>query len=342
MVLLSCNRRTALGLGTVATAGAVLGLQSAAAATDPDGLQGSPVVESTPQEAAKVVGQVYQREIAAAKGNWQALVTVASAREVVAVADQVDTVVEAYSVNKLAAAIAVLDKVDRKLLSLNQRLNVTAGIAAGAGDGIFRLDGAYPSAVTLGHVLSALLTVSDDVASRLCGLVAPAAEINQILRKKGFTRTQVQPVGNPNQFYLGRTTPRETHTLLRRLVAGKLLSPASTRVILSRLRSPIAFTDGIRKEMSSLERSRIATKAGWFGNGRNEVGIIFSKSGRPVLTYAIFANGQASAGNFGATHPAVRARSRMGRTFLDAVNTLPGDPAVRIEDVDFHEPSNGG
>ncbi|GIF70320.1 serine hydrolase [Asanoa ishikariensis] len=335
------NRRTAIGLGTMATAGAVLGLQSPAAA-DPDAIDGAPVVESTPQEAAAKVGQVYQREIAVAKGNWHALVTVASTREVVAVADQVDTVVEAYSVNKLAVAIAVLDKVDRKLLSLTQRVNVTSGIVAAGGDGIFRLDGAYPSSVTLGHVLAALLTVSDDTASRLCGLVAPAAEINQILRKKGFTRTQVQPVGNPNQFYLGRTTPREMHTLLRKLVAGKLLSAASTRVMLSRLRSPIAFTDGIRREMSSLERGRIATKAGWFGDGRHEAGIIFSKAGRPVLTYSIFANGQGSAGNFGATHPAVRARARMGRAFLDAVNTLPGDPAVRIEDFDLHEPSNGG
>jgi beta-lactamase class A len=319
----SLNRRTALGLGTMATVGAVFGLPEGVAAA-PGGAED---LRATPLAAARKVRQVYTKESAAAGGNWQGLVTVAGSSEV-AVSDQPDMVVEAYSVNKIAVAVAVLDKVDRGLLKLTQRVNVTAATAAGDSDGIFRLDGAYPSAVTLGHVLSALLTVSDDVAARLCGDVAPAAEINKILVAKGFTRTQVQPVSNPNRFYMGRTTPRETHTLLRKLVAGALLSRASTNVILSRLRSPIAFTDGIRREMSSLERDRIATKAGWFGASRHEAGVIFDRGGAPVLTYAIFADGQTGAANFGATHPAVQARSRMGRAFFNAVNGLPGDRTV--------------
>ncbi|MEV4622105.1 serine hydrolase [Asanoa sp. NPDC049573] len=319
----SLDRRTALGLGSMATVGAVLGLPSGAAAA-PAVPVGSPDARATPLAAARTVRQVYSRESAAAGGNWQALVTVAGSSEV-AVTDQPDTLVEAYSVNKIAVAVAVLDKVDRGQLKLTQRVNVTAAIAAGDSDGIFRLDGAYPSAVTLGHVLSALLTVSDDVAARLCGEVVPAAEINRILRAKGFTRTQVQTVSDPHRYYMGRTTPRETHTLLRRLSAGALLSATSTAAILSRLRSPIAFTDGIRREMSSLERGRIATKAGWFGSSRHEAGIIFDRGGAPVLTYSIFADGQSGAANFGSTHPAVRARSRMGRAFLDAVNGIPGD-----------------
>ncbi|GAB3957920.1 hypothetical protein GCM10027614_74320 [Micromonospora vulcania] len=97
------------------------------------------------------------------------------------------------------------------------------------GDGIFSLDGAYPSSVTIGHVLANLLTVSDDTAVRLCGLVAPAAEINAILVAKGFPNTQVEPVANPNRFFLGTSTPRETHDLLRALVAGTLLSPPRRR-----------------------------------------------------------------------------------------------------------------
>jgi beta-lactamase class A len=315
------NRRAALGLGTIATAGAVLGLPSAATAA-PDPRRAAPLRARTPLEAARRVRQAYARETAAAGGNWYAYVTVARSKEV-AVSDQPDTSLEAYSVNKIAVAVAVLDKVDRGQLSLRQRVDVTAAIAAGDGDGMFRLDGAYPSAVTLGHVLSALLTVSDDVAARLCGEVVPAAEINRILAGKGFRRTRVQPVADPNRFYLGRSTPRETHTLLRHLVAGKLLSPASTTAILSRLRSPIAFTDGVRKEMSSAERARVATKAGWFGDARHEAGIVFSPAGTPVLTYAIFADGQAGAANFGATHPAVRARARLGRAFLEAVGPEP-------------------
>ncbi|MEV1144042.1 serine hydrolase, partial [Micromonospora sp. NPDC049799] len=301
------NRRTALGLGTVATAGTVLGAAGPASAAT-EGTEPAPV---TPAQAAGRVAAAYERETARAGGNWQAYVSVAdpAGEPVVAVADEADRRIEAYSVNKVAVAVAVLDKVDRGLLTLDQRVEVTAAIVVPGGDGIFGLDGAYPSSVTLGHALAALLTVSDDTAVRLCGLVCPAAELNQILRDKGFPNTQVQPVANPNRFFLGTSTPRETHDLLRALVSGTLLSPASTAYVLRLLRSPIAYTDGIRREMSSAQRARIATKAGWFGDARHEAGVIFDATGAPVLTYALFADGQAGADDFGATHPAVAARA---------------------------------
>jgi beta-lactamase class A len=207
--------------------------------------------------------------------------------------------------------------VDRGLLRLDQLVEVSAAIVVPADDGIFSLDGAYPSSVTLGHVLAVLLTVSDNTALRLCGLVCDAAELNEILAAKGFPNTQVRPVADPGRFHLGTTTPRETHDLLQALVKGGLLSAASTSYLLSLLRSPIAFTDGIRRCMSSDERLRVATKAGWFGSGRHEAGVMFDTAGAPMLTYALFARGQADPGNFGATHPGVEARARMGRQFLD-------------------------
>jgi len=324
------NRRTALGLGTLATAGVVLGAPTAASAA-PAG----------PLQASRRIGRAYARETARAGGAWQAYVTVAGVAEA-AVSDAPDTELEAYSVNKIAVATAVLDKVDRGLLALDQRVDVTADIVVPGGDGIFSLDGAYPSSVTLGHVLAALLTVSDDTAVRLCGLVAPAAEINEILVAKGFPHTQVEPVANPNRFFLGRSTPRETHALLQALVAGTLLSPTSTDAILSRLRAPIAFTDGIRREMSSSERLRIATKAGWFDAARHEAGVIFDAAGAPLLTYALFADGQAGADDFGATHPAVQARARMGRAFLDAVDRLSAPESTRVARPLRYAPSNGG
>ncbi|MEV4532877.1 serine hydrolase [Asanoa sp. NPDC049518] len=333
----SLNRRTALGLGTLATAGAVFGAPAVASAAPTSAASGA---EPTPLKAARKVGRVYRRESAAAGGNWQAYVTVNGSSEV-AVDDESDTVLEAYSVNKIAVAVAVLDKVDRGLLTLDQRVDVTAAIVVPGGDGIFSLDGAYPSSVTIGHALAALLTVSDDTAVRLCGLVAPALEINEILVAKGFPNTQVQPVANPNRFFLGVSTPRETHDLLRQLVGGTLLSPASTAAILAKLRAPIAFTDGIRRVMSSDERLRVATKAGWFDNARHEAGIIFDRAGAPVLTYALFADGQSGAEDFGATHPAVQARAKMGRAFIDTIDTLSGDTA-RTARAPRYQPSNGG
>ncbi|MGN9813145.1 serine hydrolase [Micromonospora sp. BQ11] len=332
------NRRTALGLGTVATAGTVLAAATPASAAT----EGTEPAPATPAQAARRVAAAYERETARAGGNWQAYVSVAdpAGEPVVAVADEADRRIEAYSVNKVAVAVAVLDKVDRGLLTLDQRVEVTAAIVVPGGDGIFGLDGAYPSSVTLGHALAALLTVSDDTAVRLCGLVCPAAELNQILRDKGFENTQVQPVANPNRFFLGTSTPRETHDLLRALVGGTLLSPASTAYVLKLLRSPIAYTDGIRQEMSSAQRARIATKAGWFGDARHEAGVVFDAAGAPVLTYALFADGQAGADDFGATHPAVAARSRLGRRLLAAVDRLPGVGTTHRAAP--HRPSNGG
>src|SRR5262249_38295332 len=171
--------------------------------------------------------------------------------------------------------------------------------------------------------------------------VCPALELTQILVAKGFPQTQVRPVANPNRFFLGRTTPRETHDLLQALVRGTLLSAASTQFLLTALRAPAAFTDGIRRTMSSDERARIGTKAGWFADGRNEAGIMFDTTGGPVLTYAMFAHGQDDPDNFGATHPAVEARAVMGRRFLDAIDRLNGPAAAEARPNRRYHPSDG-
>ncbi|WP_194823133.1 serine hydrolase [Micromonospora sp. S-DT3-3-22] len=170
----------------------------------------------------------------------------------------------------------------------------------------------------------------------------PAAEINRTLAAKGFPNTQVQPLSDPHRFYLGTSTARETHALLRALVAGTLLSPSSTALVLKLLRSPVAFTDGIRRTMSSAERARVATKAGWFVDARHEAGVVFDTTGAAVLTYVLFADGQADRDNFGATHPVVQARARLGRFFLDATAQLRGTADAPRHRVARQRPSNGG
>jgi beta-lactamase class A len=313
------NRRALLGLGATATVGAALGVaRIASAAENP--------ANGTSQRSTAEINSVYRREANRAGGVWNSFITVAdpSGASKTAVEDKPDELVEAYSVNKIAVATAVLDKIDRGELSLGQRVTVTADIVAVDGDGIFQLDGAYPSSVTLGHVMANLLSVSDNTAVRLCGLVCPAKEINSILVDKGFPKTQVVPVENPNRFFLGKTTPRETHNLLQALIKGTLLAKKSTDFIINILRSQAAFTDGIRRNMSTGERARVATKAGWLADGRNEAGIMFDANGCPVLTYALFAHGLADTENFAATHPALEARAVMGRAFIDSIRPLHG------------------
>lgn len=323
------NRRAALGAGSAAAAAVILGTGRPAAGSTAE-------TEGSPQRR---VTTVYHREALRAGGTWNSYISLTGSAGA-AVSVGADERVEAFSVNKVAVAVAVLDKVDRGLLRLDQRVEVTADIVIAAADGIFALDGAYPSSVTIGHAMAALLTVSDDTAVRLCGLVCPARELNDILVAKGFPNTQVVPVANPNRFFLGQTTPRETHDLLRALAGGSLLSAPSTTYLLTVLRSLSSFTDGVRRNMSSDERLRIATKAGWFADGRNEAGIIFGAGGGgPALTYAMFARGQADPTNFGATHPAVEARARMGRPFLEAANRTR---ATGTTPVPAHRPANGG
>lgn len=325
------NRRSALSLGTVATATAVLGSTTSATAA-PTG------------DPARRVAGVYDRVVSEAQGTWSSLITVGGTTAVEAGAD---TVVEAYSVNKIAVAAAVLDKVDRGLLTLDQHVDVSADIVIQDTDGIFALDRAYPSSITLGHAMANLLTVSDNTAVRLCGLVCPALELNEILRGKGFVHTQVVPVSNPNRFFLGQTTPRETHTLLSKLAAGELLSPTSTDYLLNVLRSTSAFTDGMRLRLRTSERLRVATKAGWFNAGRNEAGVMFTADGAPGAIYSLFAAGPFAGdatvndADFGATHPALKARQALGRALFDAVESA-APAAKRIQTTPKYHPSNGG
>jgi beta-lactamase class A len=347
---INVNRRKALGLGGVAAAGAVLVPGSIAAAGQGEAAEPADTeVPTTAAAARHRIARAYRREVARAGGTWSSFISVTGQDGSVtpAVAEQPDQVVEAYSVNKIAVATAVLDKIDRGLLTLDQRVDVTDSIVIRDTDGIFALDGAYPSSVTLGHAMAALLTVSDNTAVRLCGLVCPALELNEILRSKGFVHTQVVPVSNPNRFFLGKTTPNETHTLLQKLVGGTLLSAPSTQYLLNVLRSLTSFTDGVRLNLSSAERLRVATKAGWFADGRNEAGVIFDDAGAPLVTYALFASGQFSgdpaqnADNYSATHPALRARAALGRTMVDAVSQITASTA-RTFQAPAYQPSNGG
>ncbi|MFB9906527.1 serine hydrolase [Allokutzneria oryzae] len=302
--------------------------------------------DATPPTARRArarIASVYRRETRRAGGTWSSMVSIVGPdrRVVSAIEDDPDTVVNAQSVNKIAVAAAVLDKVDRGQLKLDQKVTLTPEVIVANGDGIFRLHKVYGDQITIAAVLSALLLVSDDTAARLCGLVCPALEINQILRAKGFTHTQVAPVANPARFFLGKTTPRETHTLLDKLVAGKLVSSGSTTFLLDVLRSKDGYIDGIRRDMSTAERERIATKGGWLESDRHEAGVIFDGSSKPVLTYALFARGQFTGGtavdaNFGGTHPALEARARLGRAMLDAVSKLRSGSDRSYRTRDYH------
>ena len=324
------SRRSALGLGAATAASlAALGSPASAAA------RGPACIRST-----------YQREKTKAGGTWHTHIAGVDETGVPVpiVEDDADHVTQGYSVQKLAVATAVLDKIDRGELTLGQKLDLQADIILG-GSGIYFLHTVWGDEITVANFLTAMLLVSDNTAVRMCGRVVPAAEINEILAAKGFVHTRVEPVANPNRFFLGTTTPREMHDLLWRLATRTLLSPASCTFLLSITRWINGYMDGVRRVMSSEERARVATKYGadfnTLGASRHEAGIMFGPDGQPKLTYAMFAEGLGDLDNYGSTHPAVQAHSVIGRTMLDNLPT--GAPAAaRAERLTPFTPNNGG
>jgi beta-lactamase class A len=236
------------------------------------------------------------------------------------IADDPDHVLHGYSVQKLAVAVAVLDKVDRGRLDLGQTVELTTDVMLG-GSGIFALNPVGGDRLTIATVLAALLLVSDNTAVRLCGSVCPTAEVNDILAAKGCTHTRVEPGPRPDRFFLGTTTPRETHRLLSGLADGTLLSGDSTAFLRSVLSSTSGYHDGIRRDLSSAERRRVATKHGAdfnrLGAARHEVGIVWGSLGTAI--YAFFADRLGDRDNYAGTHPAVRAHAVFGRALIDSV-----------------------
>ena len=313
------SRRSALGLGA-----------AAAAAT---------VGVSSPAEAARSgtarIKRVYEKEKAKAGGVWHTHLAAVNASGVITpfVEDDADHVTYGYSVQKLAVATAVLDKVDRGELSMAAKLELQDDIIL-EGSGTYFLQGTYGDDITVAGFLTVMLLVSDNTAVRLCGQFVPALEINEILAAKGFVKTRVEPVTDPNRFYLGPTTPREMHDLLWRLATKTLLSTGSCDFLLRVTRGLSGYHDGVRRVMSSLERERVATKYGadfnTLGESRHEVGIMFDADGVPLLTYAMFAEGLGEPENYGATHPAVEAHARIGRTMIDNLPPTPGAAATSV------------
>ncbi|MDI1461542.1 class A beta-lactamase-related serine hydrolase [Catellatospora sp. KI3] len=336
------SRRAALG-------GLGLGVAAAVAAAAPASAEGAD--DQTRGTGPAHLRRVYQRQKTKAGGVWHSHVALRGADGTLetVVADDPDAVVDAYSVQKLAVAVAVLDKVDRGLLQLGQKLDLPADLILG-GSGIYHLQTVWGDDLTIANFLTAMLLVSDNTSVRMCGRVAPALEINEILAAKGFVDTRVIPVANPNRFYLGKTTPAEVHDLLWRLANKTLLSAKSCDFLLGVTRWVNGYHDGVRRNMSSNERSRVAIKYGadfnTLGAGRHEVGIMFDSAGAPAATFAFFADSLGGLDNYGATHPAVEAHAVLGRQLFDSLPAPVAGLAARsaqpaIDLTPFRE-VNGG
>ncbi|MEV3937466.1 serine hydrolase [Glycomyces sp. NPDC049804] len=330
------ERRDVIKLGAAVTAGgAVLGSASAAHA------ERSTAQATTTAQAIKAV---WDAETVKAGGTWQGYVTLlnGTAAPVVAVNQNSASIQTAASMNKLGIALGVLDKIDRGELALDDRITLTSDIIL-TGSGFYFHQTAYGDEITVANVLVAMLLTSDNTSVRLCGLVCPPAEINETLAAKGFTDTRVIPnPANPNRMWLGNTTAIETNQLLTRLAKGELLSAKGTSFFLNILKGLSGYHDGFRRNMSSVERARVAMKYGADDATRNESGVVYSSAGAPALVYSFMAQFTNNWGNYGATHPAVQAHAAMGRKMFDIVNAAGTAATDAVELEVEQEALNGG
>lgn len=283
----------------------------------------------------------YDRVSGQAGGTWHSYVTAVDGGTTTTVIEQdIDYVVQGQSVQKLAVALAVLDKVDRGELSLGQKLELEAAYIRD-GSGLYENQTVIGDDLTLSNLLVTMLQVSDNSAVRMFSRLVPGTEINQILQSKGFVHTQVEPIPESNAFYLGATTPREMHTLLTGLVNATLLSPASCQAVLQVMRwSEVGYCDGVRRVMSSDERDRVGIKYGAYEDCRHEVGIIFDANGAPVMTFCYFADDLSDVDNYGSTNPGVQAHAVLGRTMYDAISGTTNDHATVRHAAKRFRPTN--
>lgn len=288
---------------------------------------GDAPARAAPQPADAVFDVAYWVTKASAGGRWHAVVVdLISGTPTVVLDDDPDPVLDGASVQKVAIAAAVLEKVDRGELALTDTVSLKSQFIA-PGSGIYCNQGAYGDSLTVAGLLTAMLQVSDNSAVRMLGSLVPGTEINAILAAKGLTNTRVQPLpDNPHRFWMGVTTAREMADLLTRLCMGQLLSAESTALMLNVMTwSEVGYTDGIRRQMSSAERARVATKFGADDDKRHEVGVLFDTAGAPAVVFAFLAEGAGDPDNFGATNPIAQAHAALGRALMDS---FPGLSAV--------------
>ena len=203
------------------------------------------------------------------------------------------------SVYKLPIAMAVLDAVDRKTLSLDQ--TVTLGGADMAGVHFHSpLRDRHPNGgveISVRDLIRAAIVDSDGVASdALYRLAGGGAPITAYLRALGITdiavvATEREMARDPMVQYRNYATPRAAVALLRALQAGRGLSPAARDLLLKDLTES---GPGARRIKGLLPPgTAVAHKTGTDGttNGltraTNDIGLVTLPDGRH-LAIAVF------------------------------------------------------
>lgn len=281
----------------------------------------------TARAGVPVVGPAFDAQYRAitkvAGGRWHCLVSdLGSGKPVPVVEEDADFVIEGASVQKLAVMTAVMTEVDAGRIKLSDTTTLDADMVA-EGSGLYLNQAVFGDQLTVANLLTTMLQVSDNTAVRLLSRFVSGDQINEILDRLGFKATRVLPIAGESRFYLGNTTARENNDLLFRLASGTLLSKESTQAVLRIMTwTAVGYADGIRRNMSSDERARFATKHGASEDKRHDTGIMFDAAGAPLVVFSFFADQAPDADNYGATNPVVEAHATLGRALFDTYTHL--------------------
>jgi beta-lactamase class A len=202
------------------------------------------------------------------------------------------------SVYKLPIAMAVLDQVDRKALTLNQKVSLSArDMVPGIHSPIRDRHPAGGIDISVRDLIRAAIVDSDGTASDvLLRLAGGGPRVTAYLRGLGIrgmdvVTTEREMSKDPMAQYKNYSTPRAAVDLLKALHAGRGLSPAARELLLQDLADS---TPGPQRIKGLLPRGTIvAHKTGTDGtrNGKtaatNDIGIVTLPNGRH-LAVAVF------------------------------------------------------
>lgn len=202
------------------------------------------------------------------------------------------------SVYKLPIAMAILDQVDRKAITLNEKVSLTAGDMAGGFHSPLR--DRYPNGgvdVSVRELIRAAIVDSDGVASDvLYKLAGGGSRMTAYLRGIGIrdiaiVATEREMSNDEHVQYRNYSTPCAAVALLRALHGGRGVSPAARELLLKDMTDSIPGPNRIKGQLPP--GTVVAHKTGTDGTRQgltratNDIGIVTLPDGRH-LAVAVF------------------------------------------------------
>ena len=219
-----------------------------------------------------------------------------------------DSVCESASTIKIAILIYVLTEVEKGNLSLRQRIKLKKEHHSRLGSGL--LNNFYKTQGMVLHDLALMMIIiSDNIATNALIELLGKDNINNYLKKIGFTKTRLimSRLTFPDNYSLkderiGETTPREMATLLEQVLDGELLSSTHTKLVIKFLKRTQSSLFG--RQLPTAHNTLNGVKISEFGNKTgacfydkenqqvlNDCGF-FKQSGKKY-TFAVYSSGEA-------------------------------------------------